>query len=65
MTGVYPFNTVIDLNSVWNSTYDNMSIQDIYNNLQTNHVLWETFAFHDLFFGWNGIITRHPETQDA
>lgn len=58
MTGLYPFEQPIDINQVWNATYDNMPINEILNELQLNHVLWECYAFHDMIFGPNGVYAN-------
>jgi len=49
----------IDFDSIWNATFDAMTdVNQILASLQLNHVLYETYAFRDLFFGDDGIITR-------
>lgn len=60
------FEEEIDITSVWNETLDQMNdIHAIYQQLQTDHVLWETFAFYDLFFGEFGIFQRQAATQES
>lgn len=58
------FATPLDMSQIWNSTLN--STEDmtvILGSLQTQKVLWETYAFFDLFFGDTGLITRNSSNS--
>jgi hypothetical protein len=55
----------LDLSSFLNET--NNATNDanaLVQSLQTNHILYETYAYFDLFFGETGLLTRY-DAQEA
>lgn len=56
------FEEMLDNATIWNSTFEGAEITTVLNDLQTKHVLYETYAFFELFFGTDGLFTRQGET---
>lgn len=58
------WNDTLDFNSTWSPMFDQMNdANSILKELQKSHILWETFAFFDLFFGENNIFKREQELE--
>ena len=59
------FATQLNFTDLWNSTWDTTKdLNTILKTLQVKHVLWETYAFFEFFFGEYGILTANQTSSN-